>query len=79
MQEINMLVEAIPLGTCVLLEVPSIQSLGEYFHAIQSLGDSFKHGGVQISTYEINAVNGVWEERNCSCKQCCAVKNQTWQ
>ena len=31
MQEINMQVEAIPLGAYVLLEVPSIQSLGQYF------------------------------------------------
>lgn len=68
-----------PLGTCALLELPSIQSLGQYFQAIQSLGESFKNGGVQISTLEITAVKSVSEERNYSCKQCCAVKNQTWQ
>ena len=48
-----------PLGTCVLLEVPPIQSLVQHLQAIQSLGDSFKDGGVQISSYETAAVNGV--------------------
>ena len=36
-------------GTCVLLEVPSIQSFVQYFQTIHSLTDT----GVQISTYEI--------------------------
>ena len=30
-----------PLGTCVLLEVPSIQILVQYFQAIHSLTDNF--------------------------------------
>ena len=41
-----------PLGNCVLY----IQSLVQYFQALHSLGDNYKHG-VQISTYEIIAVN----------------------
>ena len=62
-----------PLGTCVLLEVPSIQSLVQYFQAVHSLGDNYELRGLQISTYEITTANCVRAERNCSCKQCCAV------
>ena len=62
-----------PLGTCVLLEVPSIHSLEQYFQAIRLLADNFELRGVQISTYEITTANSVREERNCSCKQCCAA------
>ena len=62
-----------PPGTCVLLEVPSIQSLVQYFQTIHSLTDNYELRGVQISTYETTAVNSVREEHNCSCKQCCAV------
>ena len=62
-----------PSGTCVLLEVPSIQSLVQYFQTIHSLTDNYELRGVQISTYETTAVNSVREEHNCSCKQCCAV------
>ena len=63
-----------PSGTCVLLEVPSIQSLVQYFQTIHSLTDNYYElRGVQISTYETSAVNSVREEHNCSCKQCCAV------
>ena len=62
-----------PSGTCVLLEVPSIQRLVQYFQTIHSLTDNYELRGVQISTYETTAVNSVKEEHNCSCKQCCAV------
>ena len=62
-----------PLDRCVLLEVPSIQSLVQNFQAIHSLANNFELRGVQISSYEITTVNSVREERNCSCKQCCAV------
>ena len=31
-----------PQGTCVLLEVPSIQGLLQYFQAIHSLGDNYE-------------------------------------
>ena len=62
-----------PLGTCVLLEVPSIQSLVQYFRAILSIADNFELKGMQISTYEITTANSVRAERNCSCEQCCAV------
>ena len=41
-----------PLGTFVLLEVPSIQILVEYFQAIHSLADNFEHRGVQINYSE---------------------------
>ena len=61
------------LGTCVLLEVPSIQSLLQYFRAILSIADNFELKGMQISTCEITTANSVTSERNCSCKQCCAV------
>ena len=62
-----------PQGTCVLLEVPSIQGLVQYFQAIHSLGDNYELRGLHISTYEITAVNSVREQCNCTCKQCCAV------
>ena len=62
-----------PLGKCVLLEVPSIQSLVQYFQAIHSLTDNFERRGVQISKYEITTANSVREKCNYSCKQCCAV------
>lgn len=62
-----------PSGTCVLLEVPSIQGLVQYFQTIHSLSDNYELRGVQISTYEITAVNSLREEHNCSCKQCSAV------
>ena len=48
-----------PLGTCVLLEVPSIHSLVQYFQAIHSLADNFELRGVQISAYEITTANSV--------------------
>ena len=60
-------------GTCVLLEVPSIKDLVQYFQAIHSLGDNYELRGLHISTYEITAVNSVREQCNCTCKQCCAV------
>ena len=72
MQETNM-VEAIHSGTCVLLEVPSIQGLVQYFQTIHSLSDNYELRGVQISTYEVTRVNNLREEHNCSCKQCSAV------
>ena len=57
-----------------MVEVPSIQSLVQYFQTIHSLTDNYYElRGVQISTYETSAVNSVREEHNCSCKQCCAV------
>ena len=59
-----------PLVTCVLLEVPSIQSLVQYVQAIHSRADNFELRGVQISTYEITTAISV---RDCSCKQSCAV------
>ena len=73
MQEMNMVLRSHPLGTCVLLEVPSIQSLVQYVQAVHSRADDFELRGVQISTYEISTAKGVGEERKCSCKQCCAV------
>ena len=62
-----------PSGTCVLLEVPSIQGLVQYFQTIHSLSDNYELRGVQISTYEVTRVNNLREEHNCSCKQCSAV------
>ena len=62
-----------PSGTCALLEVPSIQSLVQYFQTIHSLTDNYELRGVQISAYETTAVNSVREAHNCSCKQGCAV------
>ena len=35
-----------PQGTCALLEVPSIQSLVQYFQAMHSLSDNFELRGV---------------------------------
>ena len=62
-----------PQGACVLLEVPSIKDLVQYFQAIHSLGDNNELRRLHISTYEVTAVNGVREQCNCTCKQCCAV------
>ena len=36
-----------PPGTCVLLEVPSIKSLVQYFRAILSIADNFELKGMQ--------------------------------
>ena len=58
-----------PSGTCVLLEVPSIQGLVQCFQTIHSLSDNYELRGVQISTYEVTRVNNLREEHNCSCKQ----------
>ena len=60
-------------GTCVLLEVPSIQGLVQYFQTIHSLSDNYELRRVQISTYEVTRVNNLREEHNCSCKQCSAM------
>ena len=66
-----------PQGTCVLLKVPSIKDLVQYFQAIHSLGDNYELRGLHIvcilCTYEITAMNSVREQCNCTCKQCCAV------
>ena len=62
-----------PSGTCVLLEVPSIQGLVQYFQTLHSLSNNYELRGVQISTYEVTRVNNLREEHNCSCKQCSAV------
>ena len=62
-----------PSGTCVLLEVPSIQGLVQYFQTIHSLNDNYELRGVQIGTYEVTRVNNLREEHNYSCKQCSAV------
>ena len=51
-----------PQGTCVLLEVPSIQDLVQYFQAIHSLGYNYELRGLHIKTYEITAVNSVREQ-----------------
>ena len=62
-----------PQGACVLLEVPSIKDLVQYFQAIHSLGDNNELRRLHISTNEITAVKSVREQCNCTCKQCCAV------
>ena len=55
----------IPSGTCVLLEVPSVQSLVHYVQTIHSLSDNYELIGGQISTYETAAVNRVnWTKNN---------------
>ena len=36
-----------PSGTCVILEVPSIKSLVQYFQTIHSLSDNYELRGVQ--------------------------------
>ena len=69
-QEMNMVLRSHSQGTCVL---PSIQSLVQYVQAIHSCADDFDLRGMQITTHEITTANSVTEERNCSCKQCCAV------
>ena len=54
-------------GTCVPLEVPSIQSLLQYSHTIHSLTDIYELRGVQISTYEIihrRSQGGSWGARD---------------
>ena len=45
-----------PSGTCVLLEVPSIQGLVQCFQTIHSLSDNYELRGVQISTYEVTSI-----------------------
>ena len=62
-----------PSGTCVLLEVPSIQGLVQYFQTLHPLSNNYELRGVQISTYEVTRVNNLREEHNYSCKQCSVV------
>ena len=66
------MVEAIPLVRVYYLKYHPF-SLVQYFRALLSMGDNFKLKGMPISTYEIITANSVRAERNCSCKQCCAV------
>ena len=63
-----------PQGTCVLLEVPSIQNLVEYFQGVHANGEVYELRGVQVFKYGINEpLSNDSEATNSSCKQSCAL------
>ena len=63
-----------PQGTCVLLEVPSIQKLVQYFQGMHASDEVYELKGVHVTTYDINEfVNSDSEAANCSWKQCGAL------
>ena len=70
-------------GTCVLLEIPSMHKLVQYFQTLHRTEDIYELKGVHIATFEphlfssnvkncsISNVNtGSYQ---CSCKQCCPI------
>ena len=58
-----------PQGTCVLLEVPSIQKLVQYFQGMYASDEVYELKGVHITTYDINEfVSSDSEAANCSWK-----------
>ena len=59
-----------PEGTCVLLEVPSVNSLVQYIQSLYQISDIFEVKGIKIAKVYINIA-----ENNsfCPCKQCCAL------
>ena len=71
-------------GTCVLLEIPSMHKLVQYFQSLHTCRneDMYELKGAPIANFEddlcsssveycsISNVNSLYQ---CSCKQCCAI------
>ena len=63
-----------PQGTCVLLEVSSIENLVQCFQGVHANGEVYELRGVQVVKDGINEpISNDSEVTNCSCKQCCAL------
>ena len=71
-------------GTCVLLEIPSMHRLVEYFQSLYTCRneDIYELKGVHIAYYEVDlcsssveycSISNVNSLYQCSCKQCCAI------
>ena len=71
-------------GTCVLLEIPSMHKLVQYFQSLYTCRneDTYELKGVHISNFEIDlssssveycSISNVNSLYQCSCKQCCAI------
>ena len=68
-------------GTCVLLEIPSLQKLVQYFQSLYRKEDIYELKGVHIANFEVDVCSSRVEDCSisnvnsyqCSCKQCCAI------
>ena len=69
-------------GTCVLLEIPSMHKLVQYFHSLYTNEHIYGFKGVHIANFEVdllsNSVEYISSISNvnnylCSCKQRCAI------
>ena len=68
-------------GTCVLLEIPSMYTLLQYFQSLYRNEDIYELEGVHIANFEVDLFSSSIEycsissvnSYQCSCKQCCAL------
>ena len=71
-------------GTCVLLEIPSMHKLVQYFQSLYTCRneDIYELKGVHIANFEVDlcsssveycSISNVNSLYQCSCKQCCAI------
>ena len=68
-------------GTCVLLEIPSMHKLVQYFQTLHRNEDIYELKGVHIATFEPHLFSSNVENCSisnvnsyqCSCKQCCPI------
>ena len=71
-------------GTCVLLEIPYMQKLVQYFQSLYTCRneDIYELKGVHIANFEVDlcsssveycSISNVNSLYQCSCKQCCAI------
>ena len=71
-------------GTCVLLEIPSMHKLVQYFQSLYTCRneDIYELKGVHIANFEVDlssssveycGIPNVNSLSQCSCKQCCAI------
>ena len=70
-----------PEGTCVLLEMRSMNELVEYFQSLYRNNEVYELKGIHIDKIELDVSSSNVEGRRtsninsyeCSCKQCCAI------
>ena len=75
------IITVIVKGTCVLLEIPSMHKLVQYFQTLHRNEDIYELRGVHIVTLEPHLFSSNFEHRSisnvnsyqCSCKQCCPI------
>ena len=70
-------------GTCVLLEIPSMHKLVQYFQILHRNEDIYELKGVHIATFELHLFSSNINDEHCSisnvnsyqcsCKQCCPI------